>query len=143
MQTSWKKVRSFPIVCGAYLAKPESYCNVTGQENIKLGAGGKQTANKTPKIVFFVVRTDGVSTSFGHNTEGPTETACPWLVALDCFPWRLYQASKVTIKNSCFAQIVANLMSFSSRRNPLSVEKSGCSRNVISKAYCVVQDTSP
>lgn len=108
MQNSWKKITSFPIVCSAYIANPESYCSVTGQENIKLGTAGEQTANKQTKPVFFV-RTDGASTNFGH--KGPTETACPWLIALDCFPWWLYQPSKVTFKNSCFAQTVANLMS--------------------------------
>lgn len=86
MQNSWKKLTPFPIVCCAYIANPESYCNVTGQENIKLRTGREQTANKQTKIVFFVVWTDGASTTFGHDTEGPTETACPWLVALDRFP---------------------------------------------------------
>ena len=62
-------MRSFHIVWGAYAAKPESYYHVTGQENVKLGAGWQQTANKQTKIVFFVVRTDGASTNFGHNTK--------------------------------------------------------------------------
>lgn len=32
--------RSFPVVCGAHFAKPGTCCNVTGEENIRLGAGG-------------------------------------------------------------------------------------------------------
>lgn len=73
---------------------------------------GDQPENKK-KVVLFVVRTDGASTNVGHNREGPTKTAWPWLVALGCFPWLVYQASKVSFRNSCFAQIAANLMSVS------------------------------
>lgn len=99
------------------------------QENIKLGVGVEQATKNRTKILFFVDGTDGVSTKFGHNMKGLTETACPWLIAFDCFPWWLNQASKVTFKNSCFGQIWS--LSFSSRRNSVSViEKLGCSRRV-------------
>lgn len=103
--------RLFPAVYGAHFAKPGACCNVTGEENISLEAGG--STKKYRKVALFVVRTDGASTNFGHHREGPTETAQPWLVALGCFPWLVYQASKVTFRNSCFAQIAANLVSVS------------------------------
>lgn len=91
------------IACGAQVANPHSYCTFTGQQNIK--AGESKRANKNH------IETDGASANFGCNMEGPVEIAYPWLVALDNFPQWLFQTSKVTFKNSCFAQIVADLMS--------------------------------
>lgn len=82
--------------------------------------------------------------TFGHSREGPTKTAWPWLVALGCFPWLVYQASKAMFRTAVLHRLQQIwCLSLSSRRNPVSVvEELGCSRSAISRTCPIVQGTS-